>query len=575
MSFSNLPWVWGLLGALAIAGVLYLLQRLRVRHQLVEVETTLFWQQAMEESRARVLVQRFRHPWAYLLIVAIALLLWLSVAGLRGGNDASRDHVVLLDGSAAMAIGQRFPEAVALASDYVGSLPEDARTVVLCGGRAQTVLRPGEESLLLARRLQDTQPEATVNSVARVLQQFAAARSDRPTTICVVGEHTLSNDELALLPESIEVRQLKVREREGRNVGITALGVAPAVSGQWHNVDVLVEVVGGETGGEAGGGERVPTLKLDGTAFSGVPEVSSSPAGSHYRFRDVPAHGQTLLASVAGGDALRHDDVARFVLPDRRPIAVAVQPGVAGVFLKVLAADAGIVLQEQVDAQTRVVVRNAGDEFGGAVPALELSTVQQADDAFLVFHPEGLDPGAVLDELYRGLGLNEIDAMSTAAALGRAVTMGAKPDVTKKLWVWRELLQPDYDFVNSGSFPLFVGLSIRWLADFDEGPDHVAVGSPVAVVDAGVRYEAGGTSRSFAATFVPGLAGSYSSVKGGGFAAALLDPHASGVVDAAVAPLAVATTAAASGYDLITLLLFLALLLLGVEWLLFRTSRIP
>ena len=136
MSFSNLPLVWGLLGALAIAGILYLLQRLRVRHQLVEVETTLFWQQAMEESRARVLVQRFRHPWAYLLILAIALLLWLSVAGLRGGGDAQRDHVVLLDGSAAMAIGERFPEVVALANDYVGALPEDARTVVFADGQS-------------------------------------------------------------------------------------------------------------------------------------------------------------------------------------------------------------------------------------------------------------------------------------------------------------------------------------------------------------------------------------------------------------------------------------------------------
>jgi hypothetical protein len=60
-----------------------------------------------------------------------------------------------------------------------------------------------------------------------------------------------------------------------------------------------------------------------------------------------------------------------------------------------------------------------------------------------------------------------------------------------------------------------------------------------------------------------------------GFAASLLDPHSTGVIDALAAPLPAATTATASGYDLITIFLFLALLLLGVEWLLFRTSRIP
>ena len=75
MNFANLPLGWALLGVAALAVGLFALQRLRVRHRPVEVETTLFWQQALEESRARVLTQRFRHPWAYALVLAIALLL--------------------------------------------------------------------------------------------------------------------------------------------------------------------------------------------------------------------------------------------------------------------------------------------------------------------------------------------------------------------------------------------------------------------------------------------------------------------------------------------------------------------
>ena len=78
MSFGFVPWALGALGLVGIAGVLYALQRLRVRHRQVEVETTLFWQQAIEESRARVLTQRFRHPWTYALLLVICSLLWLS-----------------------------------------------------------------------------------------------------------------------------------------------------------------------------------------------------------------------------------------------------------------------------------------------------------------------------------------------------------------------------------------------------------------------------------------------------------------------------------------------------------------
>ncbi|MGC6487195.1 MAG: BatA domain-containing protein, partial [Planctomycetota bacterium] len=87
MSFGFVPALLGVLGLGAIAGLLYALQRLRVRHQEVEVETTMFWRQAIEESRARVLTQRFRHPWTYALLLSICSLLWLAFAGLR--SDAS------------------------------------------------------------------------------------------------------------------------------------------------------------------------------------------------------------------------------------------------------------------------------------------------------------------------------------------------------------------------------------------------------------------------------------------------------------------------------------------------------
>jgi hypothetical protein len=567
MSFGFVPALLGVFGLLAIAAALFALQRLRVRHQQVEVETTLFWKQAIEESRARVLTQRFRHPWTYALLLLICALLWLSFAGIRGDGGDGRRHLVLLDGSAGMAHGERFARAIERAQDYVAGLPQERRTVVLCAGRTETLLRPGEPALLLSRRLDGVAPAAAPNRIAEVLFDLVRAADGVPTTVCVVGDAPLRAAERALLPDSVRLRRLPVPPRSGANAGITALGVRPAASGRWDAVDVLVEVLvaSGATDGAA------PRLRLDDVDWTGTPSAEPVDGGRRFRYRDVPANGQQLTASLAGGDALALDDVATFALPDRTPIPVAIGPGVPAIVLRAVASDPGLVRR---DGDARVVVRVAGTTFGSGLPAFELADPEQSDDAFLVFHPPGQDPSAVLDELYTGLGLHEIDAMAAAAALGRAVTMGAKPAERKGLWVWRQLLDPDYDFVRSRSFPLFVGLGLRWLADFEEGPAWVAVGEPVAAHDGDVTAsEVRG--RSFGAAFVPRQPGRHQPARGAAFAASLLDPHASGLAAVDLADIDELDAASSSGFDLITVLLLFALLLLAAEWVLFRTSRIP
>ena len=94
-------------GIAALAGGLFWLQRLRVRHREVPVVTALFWREAVEETRARELRLRFRHPLAYLFILAICAALWLAAAGLRFEAGSDRSVVLLLDASAGMARGTR------------------------------------------------------------------------------------------------------------------------------------------------------------------------------------------------------------------------------------------------------------------------------------------------------------------------------------------------------------------------------------------------------------------------------------------------------------------------------------
>ena len=100
MSFALLSTFAVLLGILALAIGLWLSQLLRVQHREVEVISTLFWQSALEETRARVFTRRFRHWPAWLLLVAIASLLWMLLAQPQTEAVNSMQHVVLLDRSA-------------------------------------------------------------------------------------------------------------------------------------------------------------------------------------------------------------------------------------------------------------------------------------------------------------------------------------------------------------------------------------------------------------------------------------------------------------------------------------------
>lgn len=568
MSFGFVSALVGGLGLAALAGALYALQRLRVRHREVEVETTLFWEQAIEESRARVLTQRFRHPWTYALLLGICSLMWLAFAGLRSDAADDRDHLVLLDGSAGMAHGARFEAAVDAAADYVAGLPASSRTVVLCAGRAQTLLRPNEEALLLRRRLQRVAPAAAPNRIVDLLFDLVRARPSRPTTVCVVGDLPLLEEERSRLPPSVTLRRLEIPARVGGNFGVTALGVRPAASGRWDAVDLLFDV----RRSEASRAELpTPSVTLDASPLAAAPVVEELRDGRRFRYLDVLATGQLLQVSLPGDDALRLDDAAAFTLPDRDRVAVAIGPGVPDVVRRALASDPGLVIRER---DARAVVRLAGDDFGGDLPALELSEPSNAEDAFLVFHDEGQDPSAVLDELYTGLGLQEIDAMAAAAALGRAVTMGAKPSPRRALWVWQQLLTEDYDFVRSRSFPLFVGLGLRWLAGVEEGPSRVAVGEPVTTGDEEVSGR-DVRARSFGASFRPRAPGALRRGAKVALHASLLDPVATGAPRAAAIAVPALPADASSGVDLVTILLALALLLLAVEWVLFRTSRIP
>jgi hypothetical protein len=121
--------------------------------------------------------ERFRHPWAYALILLIASLVWMALAEPRWtGRDDRTFHVLVLDASAGMAAGTHFQNAVGAIEREAARLPRDSRQVIWAGGELRPLLAPGEHELLLAKRLDARTPDAAPASVESLVRQIAAVR---------------------------------------------------------------------------------------------------------------------------------------------------------------------------------------------------------------------------------------------------------------------------------------------------------------------------------------------------------------------------------------------------------------
>lgn len=565
MSLVNLSLPGLLTGLLAIAGVLFLLQRLRVRYRERTVITTLFWKQALAEARRRVLVRRFKHPLAYLFVLVICSLLWLGFAQPRSVASTGQSYVILLDASAAMAHGQRFADTVDLALAQASRLPVDRRRVILCGGRPRPLLEPGENLLLVRERLATAGPEACPPSVERTLRALTRELPEsQEVTVIVAGDAPISATMADLLPDRVHLTRLAPDgDAAGSdNRAITALGVAPAASGAWEHVDVLCEVT------HDGSGEPALAVSLDGKPAALEASHTRSGPRSRIVFADVPAAGQLLEVRLRGADDVSADDHAEIRLPERSRIRVSLDPLLAGTVGPVLAADPAVLVTD--DAPTaRVAV--ADTPAGTGVPTLVFVPISAQDDAIVLHEPS--ERVADISDTFQQLGLDQVDAMDVAQASGRRISIGATTGERRAISVWRPLLGQSFNFVQSRSFPLFVARALRWLAGTETEPFYVAAGEPVAGVLEAQTASNGAVLDPVGADFIPPRAGRYVGHDGHALAAALPGP-APGAALAELEPASLDAVGSGAG-DWALWLGLVVLVLLVAEWYVFGTGRMP
>lgn len=558
MSLTQLGPVAFWLGLGAIAAGLFALQRLRIRHREVEVPTLLFWQEALEQAPARVLVERFRHPLAYLLAMAIAGGLWLALAGpaRTKAADGAR-YTLLIDASAGMAAEGRLGAAVGAARELAADLPALRRTVLWCGAEPRTVLLPGEPAALLDVRLAGARAEAAPESLSRALRSLRARQTGddgaNVETAIILGDAAYGPARPGL-----EVLRWPL-DAPGRaaNGGIAGLGVAPALSGDPAKVDVLVVTHGTDAS---------PAVVLDG----GVLEAANqwSVGGRVLRsYPDVAAAGGTLRAELSGGDdGVALDDRAERVLPRLRALRVAVDPNLDERFARVLDADRGVVVAE---SGADVALR-ASAAFEPRLPGLELTSRAAQAEPILIGHGPDRDSAEVAASLVSLLGLDRLDAGALATALGVPLAVGARPAEVRTLALWSDLFDPaGADLASSRAFPALVSRGLRWLAGPSGFAAELAAGRALSVpVD--LRDPAGARLASFASAPVPHVAGGWTDAAGAAQAVALLDELAA---EPATATPQAELESASPG--LFTLLVLVVLALLGLEWALVRTGRMP
>lgn len=565
MSFANLPLLGVLAGIVGIAALLFLLQLLRIRHVEVAVPTTLFWREAAREAPVRVLRGVFRHPLAYLLVLAVCTLLWLAFAGPEARDDRTAAYRMLfLDGSAHNAAGDDFERALDKLKADLAGLPEGRREVIWGGARNIKLLKAGEDRLLLDRRLASLAPEAAPSALNEQLRLLSVPGvAPESLEFVVYGRASADDAVIERLPAGTRLGRAIDYSESGPNRGIAALGVNPAASGRWDRLDLLIRIAGTpdaaigndltvEVGGQALGEDRLERLG------GGVAVV-----------RDLAADGREVEVRL-GADELALDDAALLTLPTRRVIRVALADDLDPALRHAVEADPGL---EMTAEDASVAIRQRGSAGFGDLPALEFAPAADQANAFLIDYTGNDTAEQALRASVAALGLDQIDAAGLAAEAQRPVGVQLRQAELPGISVWEELLAY-YNFTGSRSFPLFISRAVRWLAGEPAWHPYLAAGRPLPSVTAWSLAAATDPSLdALGADYIPGAAGTVVSDRGDRAVALLSDAVTERRLGT---PLAMSQPGGDfAGTGIVTWLILAALLLLGAEWYLYQRGLMP
>jgi hypothetical protein len=346
MFLLNLTWLQlaALFGGIC-AGVvaLYLWDR---THRRLIVPTLRFWIASEQPAQVRRR-RRIRQPLSLLLQLASIALMLLALAGLRIGSpeQASRDHVLILDTSAWMS--SRSGDATlmelarAAARAYVRSLPPGNRAMLVRADALATPVTAFESNRqALEAAIDNSRPGSTALNLGQALefaQQAQRLQTGRPGEIVYAGPGRITDNPEDLARRSIpNLRVLNIPDHV-ENCGLEKIGIERGASDPdtWH---ILVGVH------NYGARPRAVTLSL---AFEGrnigSQQLTVAPgAGQNANFELRTRAGGRLQAQVSPAGDFDGNARASIDLPVERPLRVLVYSDRPEMLKPVLAADSAV-----------------------------------------------------------------------------------------------------------------------------------------------------------------------------------------------------------------------------------------
>lgn len=572
MSFFNLSPLLVGLGLLALAGLLFLLQQLRIRYTELPVATTMFWAAAVREAPVRVLRQRFRHLLAYLLALLICWLLWIGFGGpLTGAQRTAGFSILVIDGSAHAATGDIFQQSKRQLLNDVSKYARDSREVFLSGAQNMRVLATGEEKLVLERRLDELEPVAASSSLEELLRILPRNNSyPDEVNIVVYGGAPISQHALDRLPEGYSVSRKIETLEDFENRGVVALGIAEPLSGKWDTVDVLFRILATE-GLVVGPDDFRVQIGDQELAAPRLESISSN----EFRVRDIVADGSVFSVSIAQTDDLEFDNEARVTLPKKERVSIALGGDVPTAIRRAIDADEGIEIVGLGAASVAILGPNDSES---SIPYLRSTTMATQEKAFVIGYTGELDAMEALHQSVADLGLAEIDSAAMATELDQEIGIELKHTDLRYVSVWNELVSESFNFKDSLSFPIFVSKSIRYLADQEPWYAYLAAGRQPVEQTSGSSLASSDLLAEYAigASYVRNEAGTLELRDGSSLQVSLLDPSTAVRSDSqSLTDAVIESSNAQTVWGIATWLALLAVLLLGLEWYLYQRGLMP
>jgi hypothetical protein len=477
MTFTGFP-IGAVIALIAAsAGALACLQLLRVRHRELRVMTTLLWVHALERSRARTLIERFRHPLTYLLLLAIFILLCLALGRPQPtASSADRVHeVIVLDAGSDMSARE---------GDGRSRL-EWARQAVLAeaaglGSTDDLAVMVADPTPRLVHTFEDLRPLLAVRLNAVAVAQVPGEREravrmarsllqgcSHPRIVMVTGRPV---EKAALQADGSEdVRVVRVGPPVRNAAILSALFVPEEANPLQGRLVVRV----------AAYGDRPQNVQLLVQRAGGAPLLDASagiaPGNTHdFTIEHLPADGDHLLLRLAGGDALAADDRSEFHLPLRSPIRIATGEDAPPALRLGLQSDPAVRLVGPQEAcEISVVGEKASVPTGH--PAITVTqtlplvsgarAAVNADQRFL----RGLDFESAADVL-PSAGATAAGRDVLVAVAGQTLASYTASATSPRLELNAALWSPDLSITHRAAFGVFLARAVRSLAGWDADP---------------------------------------------------------------------------------------------------------